>query len=83
MVTQASGLESTRCYEVAGVFLPPDSCTSVDTVPAPSPPPAYESVIASSPQKKEEAPSEKKEDEDDSGLPTYEAALRLEAQGYV
>ncbi|XP_069682037.1 uncharacterized protein s-cup isoform X2 [Periplaneta americana] len=72
-----------QCYEVAGVFLPPDSCTSVDTVPAPSPPPAYESVIASSPQKKEEAPSEKKEDEDDSGLPTYEAALRLEAQGYV
>jgi hypothetical protein len=28
-------------------------------------------------------PQEKIEEEDDSGLPTYAAALRLEAQGYV
>ncbi|PSN40105.1 hypothetical protein C0J52_33744 [Blattella germanica] len=56
--------------------------------PAPSPPPAYETVIAAIPIKKEEEAAipvlqKQEEDEDDSGLPSYEAALRLEAQGYV
>jgi hypothetical protein len=61
-----------QCYEVDEVFLPADPCPP----PNPSPPPAYDIVIASRPE-------EKSEEEDSSGLPTYEAALRLEAQGYV
>lgn len=54
------------------MFLPLDPCPPT----APSPPPAYDMVIAGRPQ-------EKGEEEDESGLPSYEAALRLGAQGYV
>lgn len=61
-----------QCSEAAGVFLPQESCSPT----APSPPPAYDMVIAGRPQGKGE-------EEDDSGLPSYAAALRLGAQGYV
>ncbi|KDR09001.1 hypothetical protein L798_01394 [Zootermopsis nevadensis] len=54
------------------VFLQPDPCPQT----ASSPPPTYEAVIRDRPRKKVE-------EEDDSGLPTYQAALRLAAQGYV
>ncbi|XP_068083938.1 uncharacterized protein s-cup [Anabrus simplex] len=77
-----------QCYEVAGVFLTTDSCASFDTLTCPqtpSPPPPYEAVVA---DKKDSHVDEPKtpidvEVEDSSGLPSYEAALRLEAQGYV
>jgi hypothetical protein len=58
--------------QCSDVFLPSDPCPQPD----PSPPPTYEAVITGRSQKKDE-------EEDDSGLPTYQAALRLAAQGYV
>jgi hypothetical protein len=58
-----------QCSEV---FLPPDPYPQT----APSPPPTYEAAVTSGSQKKGE-------EEDDSGLPTYQAALQLAAQGYV
>jgi hypothetical protein len=51
--------------------MPQELCPAV----ASSPPPDYEEVTANRAQKRE--------DMDESGLPTYAAALRLEAQGYV
>ena len=58
---------------------------TVDGDGAASPPPTYESVIAATPLNKDEeaAAVPVSQKQDDSGLPTYEAALRLEAQGYV
>lgn len=60
-----------QCYEVSGVFRPQEPCTTT----ASGPPPDYEVVTANR--------SQKNEDMDESGLPTYAAAMRLEAQGYV
>jgi len=60
-----------QCYEVSGVFMPQELCPTT----ASGPPPDYELVTANG--------SQKSEDMDESGLPTYAAALRLEAQGYV
>lgn len=57
--------------QCSDVFVPPDPRPQT----APSPPPTYEAVITGRSQKGEE--------EDDSGLPTYQAALQLAAQGYV
>jgi hypothetical protein len=51
--------------------MPQELCPTVAT----RPPPDYEMVTANSAQKSE--------DIDESGLPSYAAALRLEAQGYV
>jgi hypothetical protein len=53
------------------VFTSQELCPTV----AISPPPDYEMVTANTAQKSE--------DMDESGLPSYAAALRLAAQGYV
>jgi len=60
-----------QCYEVSGVFMPQELCPTT----ASGPPPDYEVVTANG--------SQKSVDMDESGLPTYAAALRLDAQGYV
>ncbi|XP_063223202.1 uncharacterized protein LOC134531430 [Bacillus rossius redtenbacheri] len=81
-----------QCYEVAGVLAPSSSCGSLDTASCPpfstpTPPPAYEAVVredakrpAPPPARPHAAPQPEPED---AGLPSYEAALRIEAQGYV
>jgi hypothetical protein len=53
------------------VFVPQELCSTVAT----RPPPDYEMVTANRVQKSE--------DMDESGLPSYAAAMRVEAQGYV
>lgn len=63
--------------------------------PTPGPPPAYDAVVAAEKEKLAEIVGENKEKptaqqdaklsipSDESGLPSYEAALRIEAGGYV
>lgn len=73
-----------QCYESAGLFLAEAQGTEVVRPPTPGPPPAYETVVAE--KEKLEAENEKSKNEktpDESGLPSYEAALRIEAGGYV
>lgn len=86
-----------QCYESAGLFLSETTCQELVRPPTPGPPPAYETVVqekdklaaeleavvsttdkASSPTTTTPQPTN-----DDSGLPSYEAALRIEAGGYV
>lgn len=79
-----------QCYESAGLFLPDTPCQELVRPPTPGPPPAYETVV----QEKEKLASEleavvtdgdktTQSQGDDTGLPSYEAALRIEARGYV
>lgn len=77
-----------QCYESAGMW-----AGEMELVrpPTPGPPPAYETVVH---DKEKLAETEDKGGEtqespqaaaapDDTGLPSYEAALRIEARGYV
>lgn len=85
-----------QCYESAGLFLSETPCQELVRPPTPGPPPAYETVVqekdklaaeleavVTSTDKASSTPTSPQPNNDDSGLPSYEAALRIEAGGYV
>lgn len=77
-----------QCYESAGLFLAEAQGTEIVRPPTPGPPPAYETVVAEKDKLAAEleavhTDTKAAKEGDETGLPTYEAALRIEAGGYV
>lgn len=82
-----------QCYESSGLFLAEAVQVGLEPIvrpPTPGPPPAYDTVVAEK-EKIAEAEKDTVSEEsskitipsDETGLPSYEAALRIEAGGYV